>query len=608
MPRQPLPEPVSALEQAEWETLHAILNEDTERQECEASLLAFFRRAWREIDPAPFEQNWHHEVICDVLEDVARGYIRDAVINIPPRFGKSNLISVCWPAWCWIQEPDYNFPLLGPHCSFLAVSYGAVLAEVAAVKMLRLVRGDWYQKLWGHRVQIRDDQSSRSDFGNTAGGERISNSIEGGILGRGGLVTLIDDAHKLDGVESDSERERTLRAISEGLTTRITDPRISARVMVMQRVHQADATDYALRNWRKDLAHVMLPMRFNPDYASPLDRRSRAGELLWPEVWTEEAVRREEQELGPYAAAAQLQQVPVPRGGGLFKSDWLEPWPPLLTDGRFPTEMVTDGRIKYPALEYVVACVDTAFGTKQTNDPSAMAVLGVFRGEGHGRIERRGDTFVRVADDYGFAKVLLLYGWAKRLELHGPPQEGMPPGADPKQWNSVSNKLRRQEEWGLVEWVVDTCRRYRVDHLRILTLGQGHGLAQELRRLHSDEAWSVEMETETGDKLARAYASQHLFSSHQIYFPMYEDGGRPSWLVSLVDEVLMFPRGRHDDFVDALLGALRHLRETGILDRREEFARDEARVAAAWPQRRGLPYDLVILATLCGTLLYHLLA
>ena len=584
---------LSAEEQAEYERLIAYEAMEREREECEASLLAFFRRAWREIDPAPFEENWHHAAICEQLEALARGEIRDIVCNIPPRAGKSNLISVVFPAWLWCQEPDLDFPLRGPHCSFLCISYGAVLAEVAAVKMRRLVMGEWYRSLWGERVQIRDDQASRSDFGNTAGGERISNSIEGGILGRGALVQVIDDPHKLDAVESDLERARTIRALKEGLTTRVTDPRISARILVMQRLHTDDATEYALSNWRSDLAHIMLPMRFDPDRPCFCDPRTERGELLWPEVWTEEAVRREERELGEYGCAGQLQQMPIPRGGGIIKGDWIEPWPPLLPDGSFPRDMVTDGRIQYPALEYVCACVDTAFTARQERDRSAMVVLGVFRAEGKGRIERRGDgSFIRVADDYGYPKILLLYGWAKRLELHGPPVE-IPSGMPREEWNSPEMLRARQQSWGLVEWVADTCRRYKVDHLRILTLGQGHGLEQEMRRLHADADWGVELEPERGDKLARAYAVQHLFSSRQIYAPMYEDGTRPAWCQPLIDEVTTFPRGRNDDVVDAFCGALRHLREIGMFERREEFDRAEERSVTWQPSRqRALPYDL----------------
>ena len=586
--------PLTPAEQAELELLTRLDADDDERRLCEGSLFEFFKRAWREIDPAPFEENWHHHAICEQLEDLSRGKTRDIVTNIPPRAGKTNLITVCFPAWIWIHNRTPDYPLLGAHCSFLCVSYGAALAEVAAVKMRRLVMGEWYQRLWGDKVQIRDDQASRSDFGNTVGGERISTSIEGGILGRGALIQIIDDPHKLDAVESDVERARTLRAIKEGLTTRVTDPRISARILVMQRLHTQDCTDYALKNWRPDLRHIILPMRFDPNRACFCDPRTELGELLWPDVWTEEAVRREEAELGPYGAAGQLAQMPTPRGGGIIKQDWIEPWPPLNPDGSFPEDMVDPrGRIRFPAFEYVVACVDTAFTKKQSADRSAMAVMGVFRAEGKGRIERSPNGgFTRVADDYGYPKAMLIYGWAKRLDLHGPTEE-MPPDMTAKEWNSPGMMAIRREKWGLVEWAVDTCTRYKADYLNILTLGQGHGLEQELHRLHQDHDWTVGMEVERGDKLARAYRMQHFFAGHQVYAPQFEDGTYPTWCDPLIRELVTFPMGNNDDFVDAIIGCLRHLRVIGLLDRRDEFDRAEEH-AMSWQSNRRvhLPYEM----------------
>jgi predicted phage terminase large subunit-like protein len=412
--------------------------------------------------------------------------------------------------------------------------------------------------------------------------------------------TIIDDPQTRRGADSEVERAASLQGMSD-LSTRVTDPRIAAQVLIQQRLHVNDATDWALKNWRADRVHLMYPARFDPDRESSGDPRTYRGELLWPEVWSDAELRNIEaglkaldgDRLSDYAVAGQLQQNPIPKGGGIIKREWIEAWPPTMPDGSFPGDMVNDGRIRYPAFEYVAACVDTAFTSKQQNDRSAMVVIGIFRAEGRGRIERRGDgTMVRVADDYGFPKALIMYGWAKRLELHGPP-EIIPAGITREEWASPGMRARRRETWGLVETVDDTCKRYRVDHLTILTLGQGHGLEQELRRLHSDGAYGVSMEAEVGDKEARAYAVQHLFSARQVYSPMYEDGTVPTWCEPLLDELCIFPRGQHDDFVDATVGCLRHLRQIGLMERREEFDRGEER-SMMWETNRRvqLPYDL----------------
>lgn len=427
-----------------------------ERRECEGSLLQFFQRCWKEVDPTPFVFNWHHLVICRQLESLARGEIRDLVINIPPRCGKTILINVAFPAWLWIQQRNKEHPLIGPQCRFLCVSYGSTLAEVAAVKMRRLVMGPWYQGHWGDRVKILADQASRGDFGNTAGGERISNSIEGGILGRGGDIQIIDDPHKVDGAESDVERERTLRAIREGLTTRVTDPRIAARVLVMQRLHTDDATNYALENWPAPV-HVMLPMRFEPERYVDFDIRDTEGELLWPEVWDEESVAREERELGSYGASGQLQQIPISRGGGIV-SDKL--W--MLWDDE-----------EFPEFGTCVASLDTAYKVTESADYNALTVWCAFE-----HPESR------------TPKLMLRAAWKMRASLGQ-----------------------------LVARVIATCREHKVDMLLIEDSARGPDVMDEIYRLVSRREISVILVRAATDKASRLHATVPVFENGIIYAP-----------------------------------------------------------------------------------------
>jgi len=591
---------------AEYEILIREVAKDQERARCEGSLLEFFKRAWREIDKAPFVSNWHFERMCDALESLVDGQTRDLIVNIPPRHGKSLLVSVVFPAWVWCRSSISA--LSGPQVSFLAVSYSARLAENNAQKMLWLIEGHWYRSLWGYEriengkvvypgVQVRPDQASRIDFGNTAGGERYSASIEGGLIGRGGDIQLVDDPHSILGAESETQREATMHAFTESLPTRIRDPRTSARVLIMQRLHEGDATGWALENWN-DPMHLMYPRRFDPGRAAWGDPRSEPGELIWPSFWSDAAYGR--LKLSGYAEAGQFEQQPVPRGGGIFKREWFQPWPPMELDGSRLMEgwVMRDslGRrvIKYPALEYVIATVDCAFTEKEENDPSAMLVMGVWRSEGKGRIERRGDTYVRMPDEVGYPKIMIIAGWTKRLLLHGPPT-ARPEGVSEKEWNSPLFFNQRSETWGLVEWVRHTCKRYKVDHLRIEFQGGGAHLGQELHRLHADDDWGVEIAPTTKhDKWMRANAVEHLVSSHQVYVPQFEDGTYPAWLQPIVDELCIFPKGKHDDAVDCFTAGLSELRQRGVLERPEEY--DEAEEDLMNYERMrpvtGLPYPL----------------
>lgn len=104
------------------------------------------------------------------------------------------------------------------------------------------------------------------------------------------------------------------------------DPKLSAVVMIMQRIHARDLAGEALA---KDLGyvHVMLPMEFEVERRCRtsigfVDPRTKEGELLFPERFPREVVERDKKAMGQYAIASQFQQRPAPRGGGMFKTAW----------------------------------------------------------------------------------------------------------------------------------------------------------------------------------------------------------------------------------------------------------------------------------------------
>src|SRR5678816_3707657 len=84
------------------------------------SLRDFVLQAWTIVEPSsPFVSGWHIDAICEHLEAISRGQLRNLLINVPPRHMKSLLVSVLWPAWEWINWPQRRW---------LYSSYGAQLS------------------------------------------------------------------------------------------------------------------------------------------------------------------------------------------------------------------------------------------------------------------------------------------------------------------------------------------------------------------------------------------------------------------------------------------------------------------------------------------------
>jgi hypothetical protein len=146
---------------------------------------------------------------------------------------------------------------------FLCGSYNDDLSLQNSSKHRQLLLSPWYQKYWGKRFKLTPEQNTKSHFNTSAGGSRISTSARGSLLGVGGDLVLIDDPHNMLSVESDAERltARTWwRAIS---TTRLNDPKQSAIVVIMQRLHEDDISGVILSSeWGSEWTHIMIPMQY----------------------------------------------------------------------------------------------------------------------------------------------------------------------------------------------------------------------------------------------------------------------------------------------------------------------------------------------------------
>jgi predicted phage terminase large subunit-like protein len=506
---------------------------ELDRADCEDSLAAFVRLSWHIVEPGqPYVHGWHIDALCAHLEAITHGEEIDGaklnrlLINIPPGTMKSLLVGVFWPAWEW-------GPQNMPHLRYLCASHSQNLAIRDNIRMRRLVASEWYQERWPH-VKLAKDQNAKLKFENTALGFREAVAA-GTITGSRGDRVIIDDPHSVESASSEQQRASTAEWFLEAVPTRLNSPINSVIVVIMQRLHEEDVSGLILDK-NLPYTHLMLPMEFEPDRAcatsvywwpewedDPIpfaDPREEDGELLFPERFPSEVVERDKAVMGPYAVAGQLQQRPEPRGGGIIKREWWQLWE----------------HDAYPAMDFIVASLDTAYTTKAEGDYSALTIWGVFSGDVMARSVKSEDGTER-AYSQQHPRVMLMTAWAERLELHE-----------------------------LVQKVAQTCRQMKVDRLIIENKAAGHSVAQEIRRLFGHEDWAVLLvDPKSQDKLARLYSVQHLFAESMIFAP------DRAWADKVITQVGAFPRGKHDDLVDTVSQALRHMRELGMLTRGEEW-------------------------------------
>lgn len=294
----------------------ALLQDELLTRQAGRSLRAFVEQAWPILEPTtPFLSNWHIDLIVEHLEAVTAGETTRLLINLPPRYMKSLLVSVLWPTWEWITHPSRRW---------ICTSYSDGLSLKHSVDRRTVLQSDWYRTRWGHVVQLSADQNLKGEFLNTQRGAMIATSVGGSITGKGGSRIIVDDLHNPQQAESDVQRQTALTYFGQTLSTRLDNQRTGAIVVVMQRLHERDLSAVC-----QDLGytHVCLPAEAETRTTITFPRSGRLetrepGDLLWPAREGATELQMQKRLLGSAAFSGQYQQRPTPAGGLIFQRQW----------------------------------------------------------------------------------------------------------------------------------------------------------------------------------------------------------------------------------------------------------------------------------------------
>lgn len=277
-------------------------------------LSAFVQRAFDPYRPSDrYEHNWHVDAICEHLQAAYKGDIKRLIINIPPRFLKSFICSICFPAWVLGHNPSERFVVASHTMRPLAVSLS---------NDFRLVVGsNWYKQLFPEMRLARD-----SDFEalTTKNGYRRAFGTNS-PTGTGCNYLIIDDPNKPDEVSSPALRNSVNDWVDSTAMSRFDDRRTGRCIIVQQRLHEDDVTGHMLA--RGGWTHLKLPAESrkrltvvlgNKKYKSPHET------LLFPERFDETILQDLRRDLGDYAYAGQYLQEPAPIGGGVLRRDLIK--------------------------------------------------------------------------------------------------------------------------------------------------------------------------------------------------------------------------------------------------------------------------------------------
>ena len=343
---------LSPEEIAEVEALTEELSNRAQNQKARDDLIEFCLR----MQP-DYKVGKHHRILADILMGLESGRKDRVCVNIPPRHGKSQLVSIYFPAWFLGRNPNKQV-LMVSHTTDLAVDFGR--------KVRNLIASDEYKSIFP-AVSLAADSKSAGRWNTNAGGCYYACGVGSALAGRGADLLLVDDPHnEQDIINGNFEVfDKAYEWFTFGARTRLMP---GGRVAVVQtRWHMSDLTgrltDDMTKNPRADQYEVV-------EFPAILDVNDKktgkpVQKPLWPEFFDMDALLRTKASMPAFQWNAQYQQQPTAEEASIIKREWWQLW----------------GEQEPPDCEFIIMSLDAAAETHNRADFTALTTWGVFFNE-----------------------------------------------------------------------------------------------------------------------------------------------------------------------------------------------------------------------------------
>lgn len=271
--------------------------------------------------------NWHHEVMIERLNKLIGQKNQRIMIFMPPRHGKSELVSRRFPAFFLGRKPDEHV---------IACSYNATLSAMFNRDVQRIMESPEYHEIFPDTMipnaPFSKDHPDNAKYKRTTSmieiidhkGHLLSPGVGGTITGLGADLLVIDDPVK-------NEEEANSETIREAIwgwwgSTAYTRLEEGANIVICQtRWHLADLSGKLLTEMELDGEKwevINLPAIAMED-RDPCDIR-KTGEALWPGKYDESRLDIIRQQVGARTWSSLYQQSPIIIGGNIIKEDWFQ--------------------------------------------------------------------------------------------------------------------------------------------------------------------------------------------------------------------------------------------------------------------------------------------
>lgn len=319
------------------------------RLELLTSFEKYTRAMFREQYKRSFIVAEHHRRIFQALQDVVDGKCKRLIINMPPRYGKTETAIKSFISWAFA---------LNPKCKFLHLSYSDMLVNDNSETVRNIMSEPLYTTLFPQSA-LAAERGQTKRWKTKAGGELYAVSTQGQVTGFGAgnvdesdedattrasadifggdkdvplLINdnatlneildmigatknvfqgaiLIDDPMKPEEGDSEIVRERINMRFENTIRNRV-NSRNTPIIIIMQRLHEHDLCGYLMEIEPEEWTVLSLPaIQTNPETGEET--------ALWPMKHNLQELYKL-REINPIVFDTQYMQDPTPREGLMY--------------------------------------------------------------------------------------------------------------------------------------------------------------------------------------------------------------------------------------------------------------------------------------------------
>ena len=280
----------TSAEQAQLLEIIDELEKRRQAEKCRTNLIEFAKHMMPDYKVGP-----HHKQLAQYLEDLAYGRKDRITVSIAPRFGKSQLTSIFFPAWFIGNWPDKKIMIVS-HTADLAVDFGR--------KVRNLINSEEYKEIF-QDVALAADSKSAGRWNTNKGGEFFAVGVGGALAGRGAHLLVVDDPHNEQEILNGNFEifEKAHEWYAYGARTRLM-PGGSVAIVATRWAEQdliGQVQKDMIRNPDADQWDVVeFPALREKKSSSDEDPETERFISLWPEQWSLESILRTTATMAPF--------------------------------------------------------------------------------------------------------------------------------------------------------------------------------------------------------------------------------------------------------------------------------------------------------------------